>query len=75
MNMVRKRPPAEKQARDGSGAHRDKRKDGEASIEYAAESKGTLELRMALEQEGKMACSKVVGHKATTRVEEVIEAC
>jgi hypothetical protein len=30
---------------------------------------------MASEQEGKMACSKVVGQKAATRVEKVVEAC
>jgi hypothetical protein len=30
---------------------------------------------MASEQEGKMACSKVVGQKEATRIEKVVEAC
>jgi hypothetical protein len=30
---------------------------------------------MASEHEGKMACSKFVGQKIATRVEEVVEAC
>jgi hypothetical protein len=30
---------------------------------------------MASEQEGKMACSKVVGQKAATGSKEVVEAC
>jgi hypothetical protein len=30
---------------------------------------------MSSEQEGKMACSKVVGQKTTTDSKEVVEAC
>jgi hypothetical protein len=46
------------QFRDGFGAQPDKSKDGTTSIVDAARGKGTLEVRMSFELEGKMTCSK-----------------
>jgi hypothetical protein len=71
----RKGSQEENQSRDESGAQGDKSRNGEADIENAAGDKGTLEVRMAYEQEGKMACSKVVNQKAITDVEKVDEVC